>query len=142
MKNNDKSEVYTFKRLAKEAKKRLKSGYWEDFENRLNTKKAEAVSEGNNPSRVVEYYVKREIKTVNSGRGTEDEFYLKVKKLLLEHGEVSNAIGRLIDYSIYDKMSYEQKQRYTLEISNKYLEALERFRKEKEFGCVENESKR
>jgi len=141
MKNNDKSDVYTFKHLAKEAKKRLKSGYWKDFENRLNNKKAEAVSEGNNPSKVVEYYVKREIKTVNSGKVNEDEFYIKVKNLLLEYGEVSNAIGRLIDYSLYDNMTYEQKQRYTLEISNKYLEALERFRKEKEFGCVENEKK-
>jgi hypothetical protein len=124
----------TFKYLAKEAKRRMKSGYWADFDARLQGKMEEAVLEGNNPSRVAEYYVDYTIKTVN-GKKTEDEFYSKVKALLLECGEVSDAIGRLIDYDVYNNLSYEQKQRYTLELSNKYVEALERFRREKQFGC-------
>ena len=31
-----------------------------------------------------------------------------------------------------ERLSYEEKQRYNLELSTKYLEALERYRKEKE----------
>ena len=62
-----------------------------------------------------------------------DEFYLKVKKLLLEEGEVSDAIGRLTDKEYYDTLSYEEKQRYTLELSGKYLKALERFKREEQF---------
>ena len=62
----------------------------------------------------------------------EDEFYLKVKALLDTEGEVSDAIGRLTDREVYDKLSYEDKQRYTMEISAKYLAALNRYKKEKE----------
>ena len=53
--------------------------------------------------------------------------------MLLTEGEVSDAIGRLTDKEYYATLSYEEKQRYTLNLSEKYLRALERFRKECEF---------
>ena len=62
-----------------------------------------------------------------------DEFYLKVRDLLLSEGEVSDAIGRLTDREYYETLSYSDKQRYTLELSEKYLRALERFKREYEF---------
>ena len=58
--------------------------------------------------------------------------HLKVKAMLDECGEVSDAIGRLTDKDYYATLSYEEKQRYNLELSARYLEALERYRKEKE----------
>lgn len=128
--------INTFKCLAKEAKKRMKSGYWDDFDRRLQNKIDDAKTEGNNPSKVKEFYVNRQLKEVNGKRSEDEDFYNKVKLLLLEYGEVSDAIGRLIDKDIYENMTYEQRQRYTLEISNKYVEALERFKKEKEYGCI------
>ena len=85
---------------------------------------------GLNENKVKSYIgvkVQREIK----GQ-TPDEFYLKVKNMLDEYGEVSDAIGRLTDRDYYATLSYEEKQRYNLELSTKYLEALERYRKEKE----------
>ena len=60
--------------------------------------------------------------------------YLKVKALLDTEGEVSDAIGRLTDREYYSSLSYEEKQRYTLRLSNRYLQALEKYRKEKELG--------
>ena len=33
----------------------------------------------------------------------------------------------------FEKLSYEEKQRYTLRLSEKYLKALERFRREMQF---------
>lgn len=65
----------------------------------------------------------------------EDEFYLKVKALLDEHGEASDMIGRLTDESYFSTLSYEERQRYTMQLSAKYLAALEKYRKEKE-GAV------
>ena len=56
------------------------------------------------------------------------------KRLLEEEGEVSDALGRLTDRVYYDTLSYEEKQRYTMQLSNKYLKALEKYRKEKEIG--------
>ena len=56
-----------------------------------------------------------------------------MKELLVNEGEVSDAIGRLTDREYYETLSYEEKQRYTLSLSEKYLRALERFRRESEF---------
>ena len=55
-------------------------------------------------------------------------------KLLDEEGEVSNAIGRLTDKEKFDAMSYTEKQRYTLTLSEKYLKAVERYKKERAIG--------
>jgi hypothetical protein len=68
----------------------------------------------------------------------EDEFYLRVKEMLLSDGEVSNAIGRLTDKEYYQTLSYEEKQRYNLSLSEKYLRALERFRREFPFESLDN----
>lgn len=134
MDNNSKCSL---KDLCKQAKKRLGSGYWQKFDQELAEKRRMAEKRGDNPTKVSQYFVEMKMKEINGTSNPADEFYEKVKKMLLEYGEVSDAIGRLIDYEVYDKLPYEQKQRYTLELSNKYIEALERFRKEKEFGFLE-----
>ena len=54
--------------------------------------------------------------------------------MLLSEGEVSDAIGRLTDKPYYESLSYEEKQRYNLSLSERYLRALERFRKECAFN--------
>ena len=60
--------------------------------------------------------------------------------MLLSEGEVSDAIGRLTDREYFDTLSYEEKQRYTLTLSEKYLRALERFRAECEFEVLERKA--
>lgn len=57
-------------------------------------------------------------------------FYQKVKKMLEEIGDVSDAISRLIDKEAYDAMTYTSKERYVLEIANQYREAKARYEKE------------
>jgi hypothetical protein len=42
----------------------------------------------------------------------------------------------LTDKEYYATLSYEEKQRYTLNLSEKYLRALERFREEYEFESL------
>ena len=63
-----------------------------------------------------------------------DDFYLRVKQLLDTYGEVSDAIGRLTDKDYYATLTYEEKQRYNLELSARYLAALEKYRAEKEMS--------
>ena len=121
----------TLKMLAKEAKMRMKKGFWERCEEELDARGEIARAQGISEGRMERYFAG---KVSDSIRGeTPDEFYLKVKKLLLEEGEVSDAIGRLTDKAYYDTLTYEEKQRYNLELSQKYLAALERFKKEYEF---------
>ncbi len=118
--------------LARAAKSRLKNNYWADCKRSIDENTTEAKLKGISERKVkstLSERVKNEIKGEKR-----DEFYLKVKRLLDEEGEVSDAIGRLTDEDFYATLNYEEKQRYLLDLSNKYLSALTRYRKEKELG--------
>ena len=122
-------EEKTLKQYCKDAKNRLKKGFWQNYqkemENRIDVAKKEGVPE----SKIKEYCAMRTAEEIRFGES--DEFYQKVKALLEEEGEVSDAIGRLTDKELFDTLSYEEKQRYTLTLSEKYVKAVERYRMEK-----------
>ena len=121
----------TLKTLAKEAKLRMKKGFWKECEEELESERRHAKENGINESKMERYFTE---KVTTKIRGeSPDGFYLKVRDLLLSEGEVSDAIGRLTDKEYYMSLSYAEKQRYTLELSEKYLRALERFKREYEF---------
>ncbi len=121
----------TLKELAREAKGRLKHGFWSECKEDLDRNLTSAREQGINETRVERFFTDKITATLNGEK--EDEFYLKVKELLKTEGEVSDAIGRLTDKAYYETLSYEEKQRYNLSISERYLRALERFRRESEF---------
>lgn len=121
----------TWKSLAKEAKARMKKGFWRECEQKLDSERNHAKEQGINEGQM-ERYFREKVQTQIRG-DSPDEFYLKVRELLLSEGEVSDAIGRLTDKEYYNTLSYAEKQRYTLELSEKYLRALERFKREYEF---------
>jgi len=119
------------KSLAKEAKSRMKKGFWEQCEKDLDVSRGFAREQGISESKMERYFAE---KVTTRVRGeSPDEFYLRVKEMLLKDGEVSDAIGRLTDREYYMSLSYAERQRYTLELSEKYLRALERFKREYEF---------
>ena len=118
--------------LARAAKQRLKNNFWEEFRKNLDEGASLAREKGLSETKVKSTICGRVQKEIKGER--QDEFYLKVKDLLDREGEVSDALGRLTDREYYDKLSYADKQRYSLELSAKYLKALERYRKEKELG--------
>ena len=120
------------KLMAKAAKQRLKNRFWEDCKKNLDMGADFARERGLNEGRVIKNIKTLVKKKIN--REAEDEFYLKVKKLLDEEGEVSDAIGRLTDREYYNSLSYEDRQRYTLKLSGEYLRALEKYRKEKQIN--------
>ena len=126
-----KNGVKTFRALARSAKERMKSGFWAECKEDVLKKMEIAREHGLNESKA-ERYLKEQVEQTIVG-AKEDEFYLKVKQMLLSEGEVSDAIGRLTDKAYYDTLTYEEKQRYTLNLSERYLRALERFRRECEF---------
>ncbi len=124
----------TLKELAREAKGRMKSGFWSECKEDLEKNLKSAREQGINETRVERFFADKLAATL--GGEKEDEFYLRVKELLLKEGEVSDAIGRLTDKAYYDTLSYEDKQRYNLSLSERYLRALERFRRESEFASL------
>lgn len=118
------------KKMARAAKNRMKSNFWEECRKSMDETGEKAKSLGIGETRA-KSAVSRRVKSEIRGE-KEDGFYLRVKEMLDREGEVSDAIGRLTDREVYDKLSYEEKQRYNLELSAKYLAALEKYRKEKE----------
>ena len=123
----------SLKQYAKEAKKRLKSSFWQDYKSNIQTGIDKAEEDGTYKSTVVEYYQSKAAVTIRGVKTEDEDFYLKVKDLLLTVGDVSDAIGRLTDKDYFTTLSYDGKQRYLLELSNKYLKAKERFYKEVAF---------
>ena len=122
----------SLKLLAKEAKMRMKKGFWKDCEDKLKSERDHAKQQGINERKMERYFQQKVASEIRGGE-EKDEFYLKVKELLLCEGEVSDAIGRLTDKEYYATLSYSEKQRYMLELSEKYLKALERYKREYEF---------
>lgn len=118
------------KGLAKRAKQRLSSGFWQRCAQDVDIKTKLAEQNGMNAIKVKNHLYEK-VKQNVQGR-KEDDFYLRVKKLLDENGEVSDAIGRLTDEKYFNGLGYEERQRYIMELSSKYLIALEKYRKEKE----------
>ena len=115
--------------IARQAKCRIKENFWENYRKEHEEKVRLAEQNGVNAQEAERFFA-QEVEKKIRGEYQTDEFYERVKKLLLTEGEVSDAIGRLTDYQLYNTLSYTEKQRYTLEISQKYLRALERFKRE------------
>ena len=119
---------------ARLAKNRIKSGFWTECQENMTEHLEKAREQGLNESKAGRYF-KTQVEAKIEGK-KEDEFYLRVKEMLLTQGEVSDAIGRLTDKEYYATLSYEEKQRYTLILGEKYLRALEKFRAECEFEAL------
>ena len=119
------------KLLAKDAKKRLKSGFWEEHKDKIVQIKDKARSEGVETSNIIKYYQTRVILNVKAKDDDSELFYTKVKAILDSVGEVSDIIGRLIDQEIYISLPYESKQKYVMELSGRYRVALNRYKKDK-----------
>ena len=124
----------TLREEARRAKCRIKTGFWAECQENKHEHLQKARQQGLNESKVGRFFAAQVAAQIEGKQ--EDEFYLKVKQMLLTEGEVSNAIGRLTDQEYYATLSYEEKQRYTLNLSEKYLRALERFRAEYEFELL------
>lgn len=128
-------ERNTLRALARQAKNRVKNGFWSEQKDELDLRIEIARREGLNESKAGRYF-KAKIEETIAGE-KKDEFYERVREMLLTEGETGDAIGRLTDKEYYATLSYAEQQRYNLELSNKYLRALERFRKEREFLVAE-----
>ena len=115
--------------IARQAKCRMKENFWESYKKEQEEKVKIAEANGVSTQEAERFFAQEMEKKIR-GDNQVDEFYEKVKIMLIQEGELSDAIGRLTDYTLYETLSYTEKQRYTLELSQRYLRALERFKKE------------
>ncbi len=124
----------TLKKIAKDAKVRMKSGFWQRSMEEVNISKEYAKTNGLNESTVITFYREKFKSELREKNVEEENFYKKVKEILDTHGEVSDILGRLADKEYLQTLSYEQRQKYLLSLSENYRKALIRYKKEKELG--------
>lgn len=134
MKNNNDGEI---KNLARMAKKRLQTGFWEDYRENVRQKIEIAQSEGIQKSNVIDYYRVKAQKQLVKTKQEDDSFYYKVKEILDQFGEVSDMIGRLCDKAAMQLMTFEQKQRYIFDLSEQYLVCRERYYNDKKYSFAQ-----
>lgn len=120
------------KEYAKEAKKRLKSRFWQEYKSQIN-EEVNSVDESLNASKIKEYYKDKITVTIQGVDKKNEEFYEKVKYILSTFGEVSDILGRLTDKEYFSTLNYEQRQKYSFELADKYRKAKERYYKELEY---------
>ncbi|MBR2967890.1 MAG: hypothetical protein IKC35_03830 [Clostridia bacterium] len=129
-----KKAISELKKRALLAKQRMKMGYWEKMMRDREKLISEVGSTYENKKLISDYQrekYNREINVTVNKRAHEDELLYDKVKLILESNEIIiNPIARLIDEKEYEQMDGETKQRYILELSNKFRELKERYFRE------------
>ena len=131
-----------FKAYAKQAKKRLKEGFWSDVKNQRNYFELVAATNGGSADFAVNGQ-KQALKNqlYNREHSAEEEFYRRVCGILSGDEVVTNPIARLMDSEAAAQMSPQQKNTYMLQLSAKYQRAVERYENEKRQGFFIYENK-
>ena len=124
--------VKSIKSAAKEAKQRLKNRFWEDYKKEVDSGVKTAQEEGISTSGVKKYFRNLVIKNLRGVSEEDESFYKKVKEMLdEENGLPYDALDRLMDKKEFFSLSYEGKERYLFRLAEKYVEAIERYDKER-----------
>lgn len=113
-----------FKAYAKQAKKRLKEGFWSDVKNQRNYFELVAATNGGS----ADFAVNRQKQALknqlyNREHSAEEEFYRRVCGILSGDEVVTNPIARLMDSEAAAQMSPQQKNTYMLQALRKRKEA-------------------
>ncbi|MFI3128937.1 MAG: hypothetical protein R3Y18_02620 [Bacillota bacterium] len=124
--NNSKLQEKQFKQVAKDAVARMKHGFWEDM-----LRKKES-GELENQTKEMSSQDKLEIQktVISKTQKSDDTEFEKRVYSLLDDDELS-PIGKLIDKDKYQEMTMEERGRYVLNISNRFLKVKEKYEAEK-----------
>lgn len=119
----------TLKEYAKRAKERMKSGFWEQAKQNIQTEKQVAATLGLNTRKVGEEQRRKLQRQIYDYDGfcEEQEFYAKVESMLNGDELVSNPIMRLADQDYMATLSPADKQVYISKLAAKYRAAVEKY---------------
>ena len=108
------------KRRAQLAKQRLKMGYFESAQSETD------LPDSGNVSFIASY-----ARFTDTATSRDEKMYKKVCAILDRDEATINPIGQLIDNEIYSTLDAAAKQRYILELSNKFRELKDRYYRER-----------
>ena len=132
-------EGKTLKEYAREARKRMKSGFWEKMRAEKEQAILDALKNGQSIE-VVEAQFKRRVQCAICEKEEEkqilddEEFYEKVCKVLESTDLLMSPLAKLIDHEVYDKLSERDKQNYILKLSDRFIKMKERYAQEHQYN--------
>lgn len=109
------------------AKQRLKMGYFDS----IRREKQDSETGLSDGSQTVEYLPRVNRRAEVAASSTDERMYRKVCEILDSSEVTLNPIGQLIERDIYDGLDATGKQRYVLELSEKFRELQERYYRER-----------
>lgn len=124
------------KKRALIAKQRLKMGYWQKMYEERERAIRELGGTGNEERIVRDLQQEKVRRDQNRAlcaeqADKEELFYCKVCAILDEDENVTNPIGQLIDQGEYDRLDEANRQRYILQLAQKFREMRERYYRER-----------
>ena len=129
--------MMTLKDYAKEAKARMKSGFWQEVKEQRQHDVQSAAEQGKNTDVIFKEYREVLTRKIFENETEEDEIlYRKVCELLSQNKVVTNPIGMLADKQKMSTMSEQAKQHYVFELSKKFKEMKERYFKERQLAMM------
>lgn len=128
-------QAKTLKQYAKEARKRMKSGFWTEVNEERGKFVAEAVANGQSAEVANEQFKRKIMQRIYSTEDTaqvndDEEFYKKVCEVLETSEFLMSPLSRLIDHSIYDNLNERDRQNYILKLSDRFVRMKERYAEE------------
>ena len=130
-------EAKDLKTFAKEAKIRFKRGFWKNYNENKERKIEEAKEKGYSETDAIKIQTekaKREIKTQFDKKSLDDILYEKAVSIFESDEIILNPIKRLIDEEVFSSLSESEKQRYILDLTQKFNQFKERYEREKMLG--------
>ena len=93
-------EGKTIKQYCKEAKKRMKQGFWQDYKKNLDEEIRRGEEKGIAAAKIKEYYSEKARDDIKNSGEDKEEFYKKVKNLLIAKAKFPTLSGGLPTKSI------------------------------------------
>ena len=120
----------TFKKFARQAKERMKSGFWEQTRLRLETEKQVAVTKGLDCNAVRQQQHRQLERLIydSEGYNREQQFQRKVEEILTSKQTVANPISLLADKQYMSTLNAYQRQTYLMKLSAKYQKKKKKYR--------------
>ena len=117
------------KEYAKQAKERMKSGFWQQVKQTIENKKQVAATMGMDCVKVVEEERRKTVRRIYDEQGFVEEqlFYNKVVEILESPDTVTNPLARLADEKLMEQMTASEKQTYLLKLSARFQKVVEQY---------------
>jgi len=132
MKKELRDDNQNMKQYAKDAKKRMSVGFWEEYREYRDHIKKSAASDGRNAETALAHHKKLVTQKIYDYENyiLDEEFYKKVCEIIESDEVITNPIILLADKLRMEELGESQMQAYLLSIANRYEKMRVRYYKE------------